>query len=211
MGQSAFTIIELAISVSVLALLLGVIATFESRGKAAARAITTLAGVELRAERAMRVVTREVAMVGVHTLAPDPVTNLGSDTITFQTPSSVTATGAVTWNPPTRIELTMDQGEIDNGIDDDGDGLVDERQLTITRDIGTGAERTSVVCHGVAAWLEGESGNGADDNGNGLVDERGFSVRRTGDLLEMRLTLQVPGDKGTTVTWTTTTAVVIHN
>lgn len=209
--RSGFTLIELSISISVLVMILGVVGLFATRGNAAARSIQTLSNVERRAERAMKKVTQELAMVGVHTLAPDPVTNLGSDSITFQTPSSVTAGGAVTWNPPTRIELTMDQQELDNGLDDDGDGLVDERQLVITRDIGTGAERSTVVCHDVAAWLEGETGNGIDDNGNGLIDERGFTMRRTGDLLEMHLTLQVPGEKGTVVTWTTTTAVVIHN
>jgi prepilin-type N-terminal cleavage/methylation domain-containing protein len=211
-ARAGFTFIELSISIAILATLLGVIGMVQVRGQKAARAIQNGSDVERRADRAIQQVMRELNGVGVHTLVPDPVTALGADTLTFQTPAAVSALGVVTWAAPMRFALQMDDGEADNGLDDDGDGLIDERRLTLTRNIGTISERTSVLCHGVAAWLEDETGgNGLDDNGNGLVDERGFSVRRTGDLLTVRLTVQAPADEGRVVTWTTTTALVIHN
>src|SRR5438067_685156 len=84
----------------------------------------------------------------------------GSDTLSFQTPRSVAATGVITWNPAETIALQMGQGEVDNGIDDNHNGLVDERKLVITRGVGTPSQRTTVICTNVAKWLEGELSNG---------------------------------------------------
>jgi prepilin-type N-terminal cleavage/methylation domain-containing protein len=208
---AGFTLLELMISISVLAVLMAAVAMFQLRGQAAAHAIQTRSALERRADRAMQRVTRELIGLGVHTLAPDPVTAFGADTVTFQIPDSVSAAGVTTWGSLTRLALVMDQGENDNGVDDDGDGLVDERRLVLTRNVGLANEVSTVVCHGVAAWLQGESGNGLDDNGNGLVDERGFSVQRTGDLLTIRLTLQSRVAGGALISTTATTSLVIHN
>jgi prepilin-type N-terminal cleavage/methylation domain-containing protein len=210
-NERGFTFIELAISISVLAMIMGVVAMFQLRAQKAANAIQTTADVERRADRAMTAITKELSGVGVSTLQPDPLTNLGSDTIQFQTPQSVSAAGVVSWNNATRIELAMDDGEIDNGIDDDGDGLIDERRILVTHDVGTPSQKMVVICHGVAKWLEGESGNNLDDNGNGIVDEHGFSVQRIGDLLQVRLTVQGVGEAHGVIAWTATGALVVHN
>jgi type II secretory pathway pseudopilin PulG len=209
--RAAFTVIELCISITVLALLLSAVGMFQMRGQDAAHAIQIRSDLERRADRAMQRAARELTAVGLHSLAPDPVTSFGTDTITFETPASVSATGVITWSLPIRLALVMDQGEIDNGVDDDGDGLVDERRLVLTRNVGTASEKSTVVCHGVAARLEGETANGLDDNGNGLVDERGFSVQRIGDLLRLKLTLQARGEGGRVISRTVTTSLVLHN
>lgn len=210
-GARGFTFIELAISISVMVMIMGAVGMFQLRAQKAARAIQTISDVERRADRTMLAVTHELSGLGVHTLVPDPLTNLGSDTLTFQTPLSVSAAGVVTWKEPTRIELDMDDGELDNGLDDDGDGLIDERRLVVTHDVGGPGEKSVVICHGVAKWLEGESGNNLDDNGNGVIDEHGFNVQRVGDLLQVRLTVQGVGEAHTVVVWTATSAMVVHN
>jgi type II secretory pathway pseudopilin PulG len=209
--RAGFTFIELAISLTMLVLLLGTVGIVQQRGQKAARAIQTTSEVERRADRALRMVTNKIAGVGVSKLVPDPTSSLGADTITFQTPLAVSATGVVTWGNRMRFALAMDDGEIDNGLDDDGDGLVDERRLVLTLNVGTANEQTLDICHGVAKWLEGETPNGIDDNGNGVVDEHGFNVRRVGNLLQMRLTVLKQGEMGSLVPWTATTAVLIHN
>jgi prepilin-type N-terminal cleavage/methylation domain-containing protein len=209
--RRGFTFIELAITIAVLSLLMGAVGMVQMRGQKATSAIRTQSDLERRANRALLVATRELTGLGVHTVAPDPTTSLGSDTITFQKPASVTAAGNIIWQAPTALTLLMDEGEADNGVDDDGDGLVDERRLSITRDMGTPQQKTIVLCHGVCAWMEGEIPNGLDDNGNGLVDERGFNLRRTGDLLNVRLGLEATAEAGERVIWTSTTALVIHN
>jgi hypothetical protein len=162
-------------------------------------------------ERALAILSRELAGADVTTLSPDPTSAFGSDNLRFQTPSFVSNTGIVTLNAPVTVALLMDTRETDNGIDDDHDGLVDERMLVVTRNIGTASQRSSVLCHGVAEWLEGESSNGLDDNGNGVRDERGFSVQRVGDLLYVRLTIESPTKDARSAKWTTSTAVALHN
>jgi prepilin-type N-terminal cleavage/methylation domain-containing protein len=210
-ARRGFTFIEIAISLAVLAMLMGAVGMVQMRGQKATSAIRTQSDLERRANRALLMATRELTGLGVHTLAPDPTTSLGTDTITFQRPESVTAAGVVIWQPSTMLALLMDEGEADNGVDDDGDGLVDERRLSITRNMGTPQQKTTVLCHGVCAWMDGEIPNGLDDNGNGVVDERGFSLKRTGDLLNVRLALEATADAGERVIFTSTTALVIHN
>jgi type II secretory pathway pseudopilin PulG len=210
-SRSGFTFVELVVSVTILVLLLGTVGIVQHRGEKAARAIQTTSENERRADRALRMVTKQVAGVGVSKLVPDPSTSFGADTLTFQTPLAVSATGVVTWGNRMRFALAMDDGETDNGLDDDGDGLVDERRLVFTVNVGLANEQTQDICHGVSKWLEGESSNGIDDNGNGVVDEHGFNVRRVGNLLQVRLTVLKQGEMGSIIPWTATTAVLIHN
>jgi len=148
---------------------------------------------------------------GVHTLVPDPVGNFGVDTITFKKPLAVSAAGVVTWSAPITIGLQLEETETDNGVDQNHNGLIDERALVITRDVGTASQKSTIACHRVAEWFLGETSNGADDNGNGVIDEHGFCVRRVGDLLYLYLTLESPADGGQVVRWTTSTAIVLHN
>lgn len=92
-----------------------------------------------------------------------------------------------------RLALEIQVGEPDNGFDDDGDGLIDERSLVWTRTTGI----RTVLCTDVAETLAGEAaGNGLDDNGNGLIDEAGFCATLDGDDVIVRLTLlrALPGD-----------------
>jgi prepilin-type N-terminal cleavage/methylation domain-containing protein len=211
LAGGGFTLVEIVVSLSILCALVGAAALFQARGQHASTEIQRAAELERRANRAVQTIVGELLSVGVHTLVPDPTGALGTDTLTFQTPVSVSNAGIVAWSAPTSIALQMDDGELDNGLDDDGDGLVDERALVITRAIGTPAEHRVILAHGVANWLEGEVPNLTDDNGNGVVDEHGFSLQRVGDLLYIRLTLQAPAPGGVVTAYTITTAIVIHN
>jgi prepilin-type N-terminal cleavage/methylation domain-containing protein len=206
-----FTILEMVVSLSILGALVGAAALFQARGQKASTGIQREADIERRANRIMQAVVAELLSVGVHTLVPDPTGALGTDSMTFQTPLSVSNAGVVAWSPPTSITLQMDTGEIENGLDDDSDGLVDERVLVITHDIGTPSEMRVVIGHEVANWLQGETPNLVDDNGNGVIDEHGFSLQRVGDLLYVRLTVESPVEGGAVTTYTITTALVIHN
>jgi hypothetical protein len=117
----------------------------------------------------------------------------------------------VSWDLPSSLSLELDTGEIDNGLDDDGDGLIDERRLVLTRNVGGPNTITTVLCNGIPELAEGEVANGLDDNGNGVVDEAGFNVRKVGDLLTVRLTVQAPAGGGQIITSTLSTSIVLHN
>ena len=64
----------------------------------------------------------------------------------------------------------------EDDVDNDGDGLVDERRVVWIRKPGQPDERRTVLCRDVPKWFEGEiPGNSLDDNGNGLVDGMGLA------------------------------------
>lgn len=210
-NRYGFTLMEVVISIAVLSVILGAVGLFQVRGQKASQVVQQQADLQRRADRALQTISHELTGAGIHTLAPDPTSNFGSDTLTFQTPRSVSGTGVVTWNAPSTITLQMGNGEADNGLDDNHNGLTDERQLVITRGVGTANPRTTVICTGVAEQLQGELSNGIDDNGNGIVDEHGFCVRRVGSLLYLYLTVEKAAERGRVTQWTTSTAIVLHN
>jgi prepilin-type N-terminal cleavage/methylation domain-containing protein len=210
-ARLGFTLLEMAVAMAVLGIVLGAVGVFQVRSQDQSRVMMASGVAENRAWRAIDRAANELVGVGASVLAPNPTSNLGTSILTFQKPNGVSGTGAITWAPAARLELQMDSGETNNGSDDDDDGLIDERRLVLVRDIGTADQTTVVLCSGVAEWLEGEAGNGSDDNGNGLVDEAGFSIRRVGDLLFLRLTVQQPLGGGELVETTAETTVVLRN
>ena len=121
------------------------------------------------------------------------------------------AGGIILWGPDTQIVLEYDPNELDDGIDNDGDGLVDEGQVVWIENPGVPGERRVVLCRGVPEDLEGEIQNLLDDNGNGLIDERGFSLDVQGQVLTMRLTLQALDPAGRLLTKTVQSSVRIRN
>jgi hypothetical protein len=192
-------------------LLLGGVTYFQSKASSHGREISARSRAETQARRAVERVLDELCGISSALLVPDPVGALGSATIAFQKPASVSNAGVVAWSAQNRLALVLDDGETDNGLDDDGDGLTDERRLVLTRAVGAPNEVTVTLCHGIAAWYPGELGNGVDDNLNGATDERGFNIQRIGDLLHVRVCVQVPAGPGEIADWTVDTAMRLRN
>lgn len=207
--QAGFTLMEVAVAVGVLGMVLGSVGMFAARSNQASKALMTRADAEARARRALERVADELVGVGQSLLFPDPTTAMGTATLTYQRPAGVSAAGVVQWNQPSRVELQLEPGELDDGDDDDGDGLVDERRLVLVRSAGTATEQQVVLCNGLCEMGLGESANGVDDDGDGTVDEAGFSVRRIGDLLLLSVCVQPAGRDARPVEFAT--AVVLRN
>jgi type II secretory pathway pseudopilin PulG len=210
-ARAAFTLIELVVGVAMMGLILGSVSLFQLRSQDHTRSMLAADKVESQARRALTRVADELRGVGASFLVPDPTSALGTSDLTFQRPADVTNAGVVVWGAPSRIFLELEPGETDDGTDEDGDGLVDERRLVLVRGIGTAGEQTVVLCTGVAELGAGELANGLDDDGDGLVDEAGFSIRRVGDLLTIQLTVLVPRAGGGVVASSTETSVVLRN
>ena len=204
-----FTLIELALSITILGSLVAALGWFQIRSQASYRQTAVRAEIEAKARQAASRVIRELTGVGTTLLAPDPTSSFGSSTLTFQKPIAVSDAGVVTWSTPSRLELQDD--EADDGMDSDSDGLVDEKRLVLIQNVGLINQQAITICHGIAELAPGELSNGADDDGDGLVDEAGFNVQRTSDLLRIRLTLLKWVGDGTTVDVEVSTALVLHN
>ena len=209
--SGGFTMVELAVSLAILGLLFGLVGMIQMRGNDASDDALARASTEARARRALDRVAELLTGVGRTFLNPDPNTNFGASSMTFQHPTGVSALGLVTWDTPSRLEILLDPRETDNGIDDDGDGLVDERRLVWTRNVGAGNQQSVTLCSGIPELMPGETVNVLDDNGNGVVDEAGFNIRRVGDLLTVRLSVQQAFGDGQMATSTMETSIVLHN
>jgi prepilin-type N-terminal cleavage/methylation domain-containing protein len=209
--RAGFTLIELLMSIGVMGLILTALAQVEMRSNAQSKSMQAREQAEGRARRVLDRIADELTGVGHSLIFPDPSTNFGTSSMTYQRASGVTNAGVVTWETPSRLELQLEPGELDNGLDDDGDGLVDEQQLVFTRNFGMANAQTVVLCTGIPKLAPGEVPNGLDDNGNGVVDEAGFNVQRTGDLLTLRLTVQQPYSGNRIATVSLETSIVLHN
>jgi hypothetical protein len=66
-------------------------------------------------------------------------------------------------------------GELDDGLDNNDNGMIDECRLVLLPDVLGGGPEIGLAGY-VTRFAEGELANGIDDNGDGDVDEPGFSI-----------------------------------
>jgi type II secretory pathway pseudopilin PulG len=209
-ARAGFTLLELTIAGLLITLLLSSAILAAKGGYGAFRATQDSSDVETRLRRALDRAALELLGVGAAELQPNPVGDFGTDVVLYRRAVGLNGT-AVVWGDQNRLALELEQGELDNGIDDDGDGLVDERRLIFTRNIGGAGTQTVVLCNNVPELMPGEVVNGLDDNGNGVSDEAGFNVRRIGDILNVRLCVQQAFGEGQVATSILSTSIVLHN
>jgi type II secretory pathway pseudopilin PulG len=210
-NKRGFTLVEGVIAFTVLSLILGAIGAVSLAGRNAYQKGMQVAGLETRARRALDRIANELTAAVETTLTPSAVNPLGISTVTFRTCTGF-AGGAQQLSTPTCIRLENDPNDANDGLDNDTDGLIDERQVVLIRDIGGADEIRSVLVTHVSELLAGETANMADDNGNGVIDETGFSVVADGTAtLRLRLTLACRDPKNALVTSTVETSVHMRN
>ena len=209
--SAGLTIVELALAALVFALLMGSVGIVSFTSFNAIRSTTLRTDVETKVQRAVERVAKEVITLGSIDVATDPTAAGGTARLDF-IPITGVAGNAVVWGTTTRLDLQYAPGELNDGLDNNGDGLIDEGVLVLVRDQGGPAQLQVILCRNVSEFLEGEIPNGIDDNGNGVVDERGFSLHRVGQELRVRLTvLQPMGANGQVLSRTTETTVKLRN
>jgi hypothetical protein len=207
MNRHGYTVVEVCVAITLLALIVGPVLLVALSGSRYYTKESSRAEIHSSAETAIHKMTRELMGVRLSTILPNPTGVSGSPTITFQTAAGM-AGGAVVLGPVMRLALEYEPGETNDGLDNDGDGLIDECQVRWTRNLGAGDETQAILCTAVREYLEGETLNGADQNGNGLQDERGFHVALAGSALTLRLTLEDLDQEGQLVTTTVESAVI---
>ena len=190
-----FTLVEMAISLSLGVLVVGSMGLVARQARNAYTARTLTTDLEARTRRAVDKLTSEMLMSGESVLTPDPAVGVGGDDVTYLKVDGLVG-GVIDWSDPCRFHLEYEPGEIDDGLDNNGNGLVDEGRVIWTRDVGLGSESSRVLCTGVSEFSLGELDNGLDDNGDGLADERGLSFQRDGRSLQIRLTLERVDEDG---------------
>ncbi|NOT29169.1 MAG: hypothetical protein HOP15_01835 [Planctomycetes bacterium] len=207
-GRAGFTLVEAVVASALFVLLMSSAVLAARGGMGAFRATQDTSAAETRVRRGLDRAVFELLSVGASELLPNPTGDFGTDTLQYRKPIGLTGT-TPDWGPFCSLTLEPAPGELDDGLDNDGNGLVDDGVLVLTRDVG-GNEHRAVLCRSVAALLEGEIANGDDDNGNGVTDEAGFNVHRVGDVLFVRLSVQEAVETGT-ITRTLETCVRLRN
>lgn len=209
-GGAGFSLVELAIVGVLLSVVLGSVAMVASSSDRMYRTESVHSQLEAQAALAMRQVCQELRIAGVDTLSPDPQEGVGSSSVQYVQAIGIEG-NAVQWTPLRRLELEYEVGEIDDGLDNNDNELVDEGRLVLIEDPGSPGERRRILTRWVAERLEGEVENGIDDNGNGLVDERGFSLEGSGRAVTVRFTLERRSNEGTILRRTATSSVRPRN
>jgi hypothetical protein len=162
------------------------------------------------ANRLLQRLAHELTFAREASLQPVTLQTQGSDWLSFQRSLGVVA-GVVQWGPTVVLCWEREPAELDNGGDDDGDGLVDEGELVRIEDEGTAAERRVVLAHGLCELLPGETFDGTDEDGDGLIDERGLCASLAGGVLTLRLGLSGRTPAGIVLTRVVETSVFVRN
>ncbi len=177
-------------------------------GLGAFRATQGTSDAEARVRRALDRTVFELLSAGASELLPDPDGDFGASNLQFRRAVGLAGTAPL-WGPTHSLAFEYAPEELNDDLDNDGNGLIDDGLLVFTRDVG-GDEHRVILCRGVREFLEGEVADGDDDNGNGVSDEAGFNVHRVGQVLFVRLSVEESLENGTIVR-TLETAVRLRN
>jgi hypothetical protein len=216
------SLVEILISVTVVLLLLGLVAESVSTSRGAYGQGMSSAAVEALARRtvdalAMRFTGASASSVRIDDPAPPPAANVIT-WIDWQTVEGYA--GGALLAPRSRLQLELHPGELDDGLDNNGDGMVDECRLVFVPDVVGGGAAVGLAGF-VTRYGEGELGNGVDDDGDGAVDEPGLGLAwdpvepgATGDRggrLQLQLTLERASGAQTRIQRTVGTSVRVRS
>jgi len=208
--SAGFTLIEVALVVALFGTILGrVVLVFRSSTRAC-QVGSTEGHLEAVVNRVLDRIAERLQASSHTTVTPSLVAPFSSPTIDFQRTVGF-AGGVVTWSPTERIGFQYRPGEIDNGIDDDGDGIADDGRVVWTQNVGLANETSTSWAEGVTEFLQGEIQNNLDDNGNGLIDERGLCFTVDVSSVVVRLTLQSRSANNVLITKTVEKRVFFRN
>jgi len=206
-----FTLLELVISLGLTSVMVGAAVMIQVAGTNALQSSNQQLEAEGKARRGLDRVAQELEraiIMDVWTnftpLAPD------SPELSYLNVGGL-VDGVMVPGHATRIRLEPDPRDPNNGVDDDGDGLIDEGVVVLYRNLLEADEIRVVICSDVTEFFAGETGNGADDNGNGLTDEAGFHFEQDGDLITVRICVAGVSSEGTTVIRTAETSIRLRN
>jgi hypothetical protein len=188
-ARAGFSLVELAVSAAILFLVLTGVAVVSSASDRAYRTGTTTAQLEEQAATAVDRIVAELSIAGIDTFAVLPPTGKAVKDLEYEKAVGY-VDGDVIWTGPRWLRLELEAGELDDGLDNNHNGLVDECQVVLTEELGAADERRLVLTRWVSELAVGELANLIDDNGNGLIDEPGFCVVRSGETFAVRLSLQ---------------------
>lgn len=206
-GRAGFTLLELVISVGIVSVMATIALMIQNTGNSALEASNLQLEAEGKARRGIERVAQELERAIVMNLFTNfTAAAPHSPSLTYLDAGGL-VDGELVPGSVTHIAWESDPRDPDNGIDDDGDGLVDEGVIAMWREVGEDDQVRVVLCNDVTEFFPGEIENGADDDGNGLIDESGFHFERDGNLITVRVSVAIVVSDGTRVARTAETSI----
>lgn len=209
-ASSGFTLVETMIATTLLLFLFLAVAQTSSRASDAFDEGSAEHTLSTGTHRCLERITQTIEFADGSILAGLGAAGVDVDRVSFRVPRGW-AGAAVEWSGVIRIFAELERGELNDGLDNDGDELIDELQVVQIENEGQPDERRTVLASGVAELFEGESANNLDDNGNLLRDERGLSFSASGNVVTVRLSCQRRDEAGRLLSKTAETAVRLRN
>jgi len=211
-ARAGWTLLELSVATTILLGVLGIPGILLLTSSGAYRVESVTSELATNSRRALAALGDQLVDAGIDQIdeaAAGP--GLSHAQITFRRLEGL-AGAAPVWGNQQRVLLQAAANDPIDGVDNDGDGLVDERVLVWIEDLGLPGQSTRVVCRNVSAALEGEVlGNGLDDNGNDLIDEGGLSIAFDGARVTIGLTLERITDQRERLQHTSWRVVALRN
>jgi prepilin-type N-terminal cleavage/methylation domain-containing protein len=199
--RRGFSLIELVGATAILSVIIGTVGLIQMRGHDAERARLAHELAETVCSRALERVAEELKNVDPQRLPPELASERGASSLTYQHLSGSAGPGSSLRDTRCRLALQLAPGEFENDLDDNGDGLVDERRLVLTCAVGAPHPVTIDLCNGVPQFASGEAPGG----------EPGFWMRRSGDQLTIHLTVRIPCAHGAFASSSQQTNVALHD
>lgn len=191
-ARSGFTLLELTIGASLLALVAYQTWSVMRSASRYSRDEVSSITVQRDAEMVLDRIAYSILSANREFLSPEKDSPLHSSEIRYQGVLGI-QNGNVIWGDPEDI------------------GLERGNQVVWRQNPATEAERRVVWCKSVREFLEREVLNGKDDNGNGLVDERGLSFAIEGNKVTVVVCLERRTRDGQSLTETVSTTVTCRN
>ena len=205
-----YALIELVLAGVILAVALGSLTLFMRNTATALNSGASQTELDAELRRTLRRIVEELQPSGLSVITPQPFAPEGGREIVYRR-SEGQVNGRIRWGAPRRLAFALDTGELDDGLDNNGNGLVDEGTVLWTIDLDTPAEQSVVLSHGVRELGRLEEANGLDDDEDGRVDEPGLAFRLEGNGLRISLTFERLSPEGHPVSQTLETVVQPRN
>lgn len=206
-ARSGMTLVEMSLASLLIVGVSAVVVQFTDSSWKAYGSLNRSEEVNQRAWRGIEQVTRKLRAAGA---ATNMLGGMWLDEVQFRSCQGF-EDGEAVMGDLEKLSFRASADDPLDGVDNDGDGLVDEGEVVWHPHWATAAGDLRVLCRQVVRAPGGElPGNGVDDDGNGLVDEPGFGVRRVGDRLDLVLTVGERLASGQVIERTMRRSLAIH-
>ena len=157
--RAGFTLVELLVAAALLILVFGSVALVGGTSQRAYRTGTVVSHLESQVAITMERIVSDLRTAGVDTLAPDPIQGVGGRDVQYVQATGMQG-GVVQWSPLRQLAFEYEPDELDDGIDNNGNELIDEGRVVLIEDLGGPQEHRRVLTRWVPELAEGELENG---------------------------------------------------